>query len=155
MSTNKKPIRWTIRSAAGEFGLHHETLAKYLRREGVQPGSDGRFSTQDICKGVFGDLRHEQTRETRERADKLALENAERRRELIRAEDVCCLTEGSFIAIRQRIIYSGLTPDEQRDLLQQLHDLMNSDLVRIGREALFRRFQERNGSGPPEEKNAA
>ena len=94
MTKNKRGIRWTIRHAAGEFGLHHETLAKYLRREGVQAGPDGRYSTQDICKGMFGDLRYEQTREARARADKLELEIRVKRRELVAVEDVYALTEG-------------------------------------------------------------
>lgn len=139
-------IRWSIQRAAVEFGLHRETLAKYLHREGVRPGADGKYSTLDICKGVFGDLRHEQTRETRERADKLEMENRQKRRELIPAGDVYCSQEGTFIAIRQRILSSGMTEEEKHDLLTQLHSLRSTDLYKLGREALWKEFTERNGA---------
>ena len=141
MSTRNGAIRWTVQRASVEFGIHRETLAKHLRRESVHPGSDQKYSTSDICKGVFGDLRREQTRESKERADKLALDNAERRKELIPAGDVFCLLEGSFISIRERILGSSLSETEQTDLLKQLYTLRDADLCKLGREALLAEFQ--------------
>jgi hypothetical protein len=61
MSARKPLMRWTIQRASADFGMHRDTLAKYLRREGIQPGPDGKYSTQEIVKAVYGDLRTEQT----------------------------------------------------------------------------------------------
>ena len=141
MSTSKGPIRWTIQRASVEFGLHRETLAKYLRREGVQPGSDGKFSTQDICRGVFGDLTGEKTRETRARADLLEIELAKERQQLIRVQNVFGLLEGSFIAIRERILGSHLSRAEQEDILRQLVALQDEPLHKLGRKALWEEFK--------------
>jgi hypothetical protein len=116
-------------------------LAKYLRREGIQPGSDGKYSTQDIVKGVYGDLRTEQTRETRLRADRFEMENAERRRELIRVGDIFSIFEGSFIAIKSKITSSHLSQTEQDGILLDLVSLRDNDLYKLGREALLAEFR--------------
>jgi DNA-binding protein Fis len=134
-------MRWTVQKASVEFGLHRETLAKYLRREGIQPGADGKFSTQEIVKGVYGDLRTEQTRETRLRADKIEMENAEKRRELLSAQSVVELLEGSFLAIKSKITSSHLSEAEQNAILLDLVGLRENDVYELGRQALLAEFR--------------
>ena len=141
MSTRNGALRWTIQKASVEFGLHRETLAKYLRREGVHPGKDQKYSTQEICKGVFGDLRREQVRETRARANKLEFELAEDQKQLLRVQTVVSFLEGAFITTRERILASHLSRAEQEDILRQLVALQDTPIHVLGRKALWAEFK--------------
>src|SRR5437868_6202364 len=47
-------LRWTIGLACKEFDLAPATLAKRIRLESIEPGKDGRYSTPQIVKAVFG-----------------------------------------------------------------------------------------------------
>ena len=75
MSKTITVIRWTIEMAASEFQIDRKTLSKRIRAADIRPGTDGKFSTEQICSAAFGDYRREQLRELRERANKLELEN--------------------------------------------------------------------------------
>jgi hypothetical protein len=121
-----KPIqrqRWTIGRAAGEFPVDSKTLAKRIKLAGIEPGEDGKFSTEQICRATFGDLRGEQTRETKERADKLALANEKERGRLLDAEKVYKHYEGVFVTLRQKTLASAMTDDEKDELLNDLRAL--------------------------------
>jgi hypothetical protein len=96
MSARKALIRWTVQRDSVEFGMHRDTLSKYLRREGIRPGPDGKYSTQEIVRAVYGDLRTEHTRETRARADRLELELAKERRQVISAPRVLEFLEAGY-----------------------------------------------------------
>jgi len=80
-------IRWTKNLAVAEFGIAEKTLTGRLRKHGIQPDKDGRYSTSQICKAIFSDIDSEKLRLIREQADKVALENANARRELIPAAE--------------------------------------------------------------------
>ncbi len=74
-----KETRWTIEHAATEFGIDRRTLAKRLRSGSIESGKDGKYSTLDICKAVFGDdprneVAREQARNFRLKNDALARE---------------------------------------------------------------------------------
>jgi hypothetical protein len=80
----------TVYQWASIFGIHHSTLAKYLTKAGHEPPKrNGRIPVQWVIAALKeSDLKAEQTRETRERADKLELANAEKRRDLFPREEV-------------------------------------------------------------------
>lgn len=120
--------------AGVEFGRDHRALSKRIRREGLEPGEDGCFSTAQICAAVFGDQYSEDLRKTREEADKLEIHNKRSRRELIDAESVYRHFEAWFIIIRQRILASKMTRDEQDDLLRELKGITYEQIkgARIG-----------------------
>src|SRR6516165_12283604 len=127
MAAHIKALRWTVMRAAAEFGMHRDTLTKYLRREGIHPGPDGKFSTQEIVKGVYGDLRSEQVRETRARADKLELELAKERQQVIPAPRVFQFLENIFVAVKAKITSSSLSDLEQERILNDLVSLKDCD----------------------------
>ena len=68
-------VRWSVGQAAYEFGLDHRTLTKRLTRSSIEPGDDGRYSTQQITSVVWGDRESEELRKITEDADHMALKN--------------------------------------------------------------------------------
>jgi len=119
--------RWTIHRAAKEFGIHRETLAKRLEAAAVTPSK--AYSTRDICRAVYGDYEREKLRRVKEQADKLASQNELARQSLVRTEEVYLRLAKVFGAMRQRILSSTLTEDEQGDLLNDLGGLLEKNLV--------------------------
>jgi len=115
-----KTIRWSVELAASEFQLDRKTLSKRIRGGDIQPGSDGKFSTEQICAAVFGDYRREQLREMRERADKLELENQVTRGERIPIEDVLQVNNECDLAIRGIILTSKLPKESVNEIFEQL-----------------------------------
>jgi hypothetical protein len=126
---NLKPLlRWTVARAAVEFNLHKDTVAKYLRREGIRPGPDGKFSTIDVITAVYGNLRSDQTREARARADKLELEVALLKKRAIPTERVFQFLQNCLVAIKSKITSSHLSEIEQHQILNDLVSLKDADL---------------------------
>jgi|APGre2960657404_1045060.scaffolds.fasta_scaffold279607_2 phage terminase Nu1 subunit (DNA packaging protein) len=116
-------IRWTIETAAREFGLDKETLAKRLTAGGVLPGADKKFGTADICRAVFGDIEGEKLRLVREQADAQAIKNQVARRELTPTPAVRRHLEAVLVALKAGILASGLMKEEKDDLLNNLRKL--------------------------------
>jgi hypothetical protein len=71
-----KPLCWSIDRASREFKLAQNTLRKYLHQGGAEPDAGGCYSTEQLCKAIFGDLRAERLRKERELTKKYQLENA-------------------------------------------------------------------------------
>lgn len=128
MANKPHPLRWTLEQAGAEFNKDARALAKRIRREGLEPGEDGKFSTAQICAAVFGDLHSEELRLTREQADEKEIKNKRSRMELLDAERVYRWGEALFIVIRQRILASSLTRDEQDGLLRDLQNVKYDDI---------------------------
>lgn len=122
-SRHRSRLRWTIIEAASEFPIAHNTLADRLRKGGIEPGSDGKWSTAQICSAIFGDLRGEQTRLAKENADARALENEKTRGRLLEAEDVYRHYEGVFVTFRQKTLASSMTDEEKDEFLNDLRPL--------------------------------
>ena len=120
MAKRMTTIRWSVEKAASEFQIDRKTLSKRIRGGDIQPGSDGKFSTEQICAAVFGDYRREQLREMRERADKLELENQVTRSERIPIEDVLQVNNECDLAIRGVILASKLPKESVNEIFDQL-----------------------------------
>jgi hypothetical protein len=69
-------------------------------------------------------LAEAKTRESSERADNLALKNAELRRELVSVGELASLLESFMSAARERIWGSSLLEEERRKLLGDLQGLL-------------------------------
>lgn len=118
-----EPVRWSIGQAAYEFGIDHRSLSKRLTQADLAPGEDGRFSTRQIAAAVWGDADSESLRKLTQEADKLEIQNRRARGELIEADAVYRHFEGVFVSLRQRIMASKLTREEQDDLMLDLQRL--------------------------------
>jgi hypothetical protein len=125
-------IRWTLDKACKEFGANRNTLTRLVRVAGIEPGSDGKFSTAQIASAIFGDKASEDLRKVREEADKLALHNAKERGALVDVEAVFRTFQGVFISMRQTILGSELSDREKDELLNNLRALSYDEAKRNG-----------------------
>ncbi len=48
-------LRWNLQMASREFGVNRETMERRRRKDDVQPGEDGCFTTAQIVKLCFED----------------------------------------------------------------------------------------------------
>jgi hypothetical protein len=115
MANFVRRVRWTVQQAAGEFPINHKTLAERIRKAGIEPGPDRKFSTAQICQAAFGDLRGEQTRETKARADKLEIQNLKTLGLVIDKEVVEQFCVGFGVLLRRQILACTSMDDEQKD----------------------------------------
>ena len=129
MSQPKKPrragigrevIRWTLHVAAREFGCDRRALERALSTGLAIAGEDGRFATAQIVAALYGSKEAEDLRKTRLQADQIDMENRERRKELVKSEDVYRYCEGLFIALREKVL---ALPCEQQDKDDMLRDM--------------------------------
>jgi phage terminase Nu1 subunit (DNA packaging protein) len=128
-TTFGKAIRWTILSAAQEFGLDEKTLNGRIRRSGELAGKDGCYSTAQICGAVFGDLEQERTRLVKTQADIEELCLAEKRNDLVPVQAAFLVVSNMFFAVRRIILMSELTKEKQDAALKELEGLKPSDFV--------------------------
>jgi hypothetical protein len=129
MPRKLEAIRWTIDRAAGEFPIQRNTLAKRLRAGGIEPGPDGKFSTGQICDATFGDLRGEQTRETKARADKLEIQNLRTLDRVIDKNVVKEFCSGVCIVLRREILASTMTDEEKDECLANIKKLLDEGAI--------------------------
>jgi hypothetical protein len=114
------PLRWGADRAATEFGMSANTLRKALNKESIVCGVDGCFSTQEICRAVFGGLTEEKLLTQRELTKRYALDNAIVEASLL---DRAGLSQG-FAAVADAMVSiistSGLSREEKEHLQRQL-----------------------------------
>lgn len=126
-------IRWTVNSAESEFGLNRRTINKRLRQSDIQPGDDGKFSTAQICSAVFGDIDSERLRLTKEQADKIAIDNAASRSELVNATELKDVVERGLAAMVQAVLAASNLENEDKDkIIGHLKHAGESVVERIG-----------------------
>lgn len=127
-------VRWSIHSAASEFDLDDKTLAKQIKSSGVIPAADGMFSTLDICKAVFGDLKGDliraQTRNQNEMAGMQAVKKANLLRENIPSALVEKVWSNVIIELRQKILYAEIPNKVKEDILKDLQSTPIDDYFR-------------------------
>jgi hypothetical protein len=127
MGRDHKLIRWTLHAASMDFDLDDKTLSKNIRTSGVSPGEDGCFSTADICKAVFGDLRGDliraQTRDADASAKIREVKLACLQHENIPAASVERVLAGVMIELRQKIQYAPLPDPLKQEILRDLQTI--------------------------------
>jgi phage terminase Nu1 subunit (DNA packaging protein) len=123
-------MRWSIAAASTEFPVDRKTLTKYLRQGDIIAGADKKYSTTQICQAVFGDIDSEKLRLTREQADKHYLDNQRTKELLVERAAVAKFCEKSFVAIRQKILGSSLSGEEQDEILLDLKAIKSSPWAR-------------------------
>jgi hypothetical protein len=126
-ATKLERIRWSVEQAAAEFGRDYKAVKKNLIALDIHPGDDGKFSTPDIARAVFGDIDAERLRKTKEEADRIALENEKLRGELVEVAMVKQLGETIFVGLRQKILASSMTDQEKDELLTDMSSLKVRD----------------------------
>lgn len=137
MSQPKKPrragvgrevIRWTLHVAAREFGCDRRALERSLSTSLAIAGEDGRFATAQIVAALYGDKEAEELRKTRLQADTIDMMNQERRKELVKTEDVYRFCEGAFVALREKILALPCEQQDKDDMLRDIQKLTYDDI---------------------------
>ena len=77
-------VTWSVSEAAVHAQLSREKMRLRLKDKGHATERGARFTPAEVIEALIGSYDAERTRETRERADKLSLENAKERRELVK-----------------------------------------------------------------------
>ena len=128
-----KSIRWTLELAASEFPINRTTLGKRLKQANIKPDADQRFSTKSICDAVFGNLAGERLRLVREQADRVALENAKERRELISVREIAPIINRAIAAIKAEIdSISYIERDDKDKILIKCGGLWDQSFNPVG-----------------------
>jgi hypothetical protein len=117
------PIRWTVHRAADEFGLDRHALSGRLKRSDECPGPDNLFSTQQICRVVFGDLESERIREVRSKADLNEQQLRKQAGQLVDVEDFARRYDPIFTNFVRVVKSSKLTEDDQIEILTEVAKL--------------------------------
>ena len=123
------PIRWTIERAASEFGPNPKTIAKAIKAHGIDPGRDGKWSTAQMCAACFGDLESEKLRKIKAESDLLELECGEKEASLCETKRVGEYLLGIFTIIRERLLSSGLSDLEKKQLITELQGLKDHEFA--------------------------
>lgn len=128
----RESVRWSLRDAEAEFPIHRDTLSKRLLQLGEKPDDKDTFSTKQICAAVFGDREAEKARLNKEQADRVALDNAERRRALIKVEDALTLARKfTFAAIAKFRGIDALSVAEKNVVIAELRGLADADFTAL------------------------
>jgi hypothetical protein len=123
-------LRWTISLASREFGRDDKTISDRLRRNNMEPGADGLFSTLQILNGVFGSVELEKFAKLQTEHEILKEELASIRRTVLPTEDVLRVWGDVIVAIRQIVKGSSLSDAEKNETLRQIRELNVNDFVK-------------------------
>lgn len=116
-------MKWDRVLIGRELGMDSRTVGKRLADADLDEKK--HFSTKEVFAAMQGDLSAERIRETRERADKLALENAEKRRELVNVHELAPKLAKFLSATRQSILATTHIEDDDKDkLLRDLNGML-------------------------------
>ena len=96
-------MKWTLTSAAREFGFSKETLSKALLRIGQKVGGRSMYTGRIIFEAMRKEDYHERVRGMRLMNDKLEREEKIASRELMRTEDVDVMLAAAFSQLSERI----------------------------------------------------
>jgi hypothetical protein len=117
---------------ASLVGADRHEIQRKLNEIGATPvEADGRgeeFTIRDLVKAhMGGDIKREQLRRTKEEADRLAIQNARSRGELIEISEVIAMTRGFFSVLRSKVMSFSITEDERDQLLAGLQSFRDVD----------------------------
>jgi len=114
----KKPstLRWTIQQAASEFGPAERTVKNRLNLLGFVPGEDGMFSTRQIHAAICDHDRNLQRKAAAE-ADRVELENAAVRRDLVSVHELAPIINRAITSIKAEIDSLSYVEREDKDRL--------------------------------------
>mgnify|MGYP001548385447 CR=1 FL=1 len=132
MQDGQEAIRWSITTAAAEFGVARDTMRTAFRQSGQLAGDDERYTTKQICAALFGDLKAEKTGLTRAQREHWELENKQAAGILINVDEAIAMVHQFTFAIRQKILMSSLTDKEKNNLLLELQRIGEMDFTKMG-----------------------
>jgi hypothetical protein len=115
-----EPLKWNLKKAAVEFGTTVDTLKKSLNQVSAEPDADGLYTTGQLIQARYGELYQEKLRVHRETADRIAMENAVTRGEMLSRPELMKGFAALADAMVFRITSSELSREAKEDLLKDL-----------------------------------
>jgi hypothetical protein len=127
----KKIWKWSRADIVRELGKDSRTVGKLLAASDLD--SRETFTTKQVFAAMVGDLTAERTREARERADKLALENRQRRGELVEPQRFVAIFSRKLESIKAVIqAASNLEPEDKDKLILACQSAFRGGVERDG-----------------------
>jgi hypothetical protein len=120
------PLRWNLIRASHEWGYTDDTLKKWLVQAKISPGEDSCYSTQELTTAIYGSKHLETIRKIREEADKIALDNAITRGEVLYREPLEKGASALTNALTVIVLSSSMTRQEQDDFLLTISGLSST-----------------------------
>lgn len=123
-----KPLQWSLRTAAIEFGIARDTLAKRIKQASIAPafGNDG-YSTAQICDAKYGDIYGERLRKVSLEADLLELEHKTATGALLPMSVVETFLTDVNLTCREIILTSGMPEETKTKVLTEFERLKDHD----------------------------
>jgi phage terminase Nu1 subunit (DNA packaging protein) len=109
--------------------MHEETFAKRWRQMDIPAGKDGMWSSKQVASIIFGDAAGEKLRLITAQADKITLENNEKRGELIHIDEILAGASRFIAAAKSRILASSMSDEEKDQVLQDLAGLASKKVA--------------------------
>ena len=121
--SKRNNIRWTQTQACAEFSISHEAIRRGFSKANVLPGPDGCFSTQDICKAIFGDYDSEKTRLTKAQADVAEIKRETMLKNFLPRDAVERVWGGTLLQLRNKINDAEISQQLKVEILKDLQDI--------------------------------
>jgi hypothetical protein len=123
------PIRWSLSRAATEFGVSEERVRTGLKKHGIMPGDDDKWSSQQMGLAIFDPDANRTQQEASKtarmvaEAEKAKNEMMEHRGELVRVSTLDSWLAEIFTQVAQTIRHLPFLSAEQRQqILKMLHE---------------------------------
>jgi hypothetical protein len=124
-----KQARWTIGAAAPEFGVDPKTLSGRIKKEGITPGDDGKFSTLDICKAIYTDAKAADRELKTEQAEFTRIKKLKLADTLVERGFAQKLWDNVMIACRQKVQDATIPEDLKQGLIRELISIPVDDYI--------------------------
>jgi hypothetical protein len=124
-------IRWSLTLAAAEFSIDRRSLQRCIAVAGLEPGNDGKFSTQQICTAVFGSLESEKTRLTKAQADCAEIKRETLLKRFFPRDAVERLWNGTLILLRNKVADAEIPEALKLELLKDLKDINADEYITV------------------------
>ena len=130
------PGTFTVSKFAAITGIDRHELQRRLESAGAVPTAAtargaGEYKLRELVVAFAGgDERAERLRKTRAEAERIEIQNARSHGELINVAEVKKLGAGVMVVVRNKILASSLTRDEQDALLLEILNLRDMDWSR-------------------------
>src|SRR5581483_5489393 len=120
------PVRWSVWSAAMEFGVTMNKVARGLKSLGIAPGKDGKYTTKQVASAIFGcDGLEQKAKEARWRGQIAEAELKQLRRDELKGSLVAVdLVKKRFadfaVTLMQKMRNSSLKDSEKKQFAAEL-----------------------------------
>jgi hypothetical protein len=118
-----KPVRWTLSVAGAEFGIAYKTLSERMKSNGILPGPDKKFSTRDVVRAIFTDIKYAEVELKQEQTALIRLKKEQLSGTLVNRDQCQQLWDNAVLALRQKIIDAAIPEQTKQEILKDLQTI--------------------------------